>query len=75
MVDEKSTLPPPVPDVITASPPRVTGALISIKPLLEVMLLAMDNAAAFISRDETAVLVPIAPPRTTLPVPDVRVRA
>ena len=76
MVDEKSTLPVPVPDETTRFVPvRVTGELISIKPSLVVMLLARDNAVEFISRDETVVLAPIAPPRTTLPDPDVRVRA
>ena len=74
IVEEKSTLPAPVPDEITESAVRVTGASISIKPLAVVMFAAMFNAVAFISRAESAVVPPIAPPIVIVPDPLVRVR-
>ena len=74
MVDEKSTLPPPEPDEITAAPVRVTGALISIKPSAVVIFAAMFNAVAFTAKDESPVVPPTAPPRVIVPDPLVRVR-
>ena len=71
MVDEKSTLPPPVPDEITVAPVRVTGALISIKPLLVVMLLASVNELAVIERLESVLVPPKTPPSVRVPVPEV----
>ena len=71
MVDEKSTLPAPVPDEITTSAPRVTGALISIKPLLVVMLLESANELAVIERLESVLVPPKTPPSVRVPVPEV----
>ena len=74
IVEENSTLPAPVPDEITTSPPRVTGALISIKPSAVVMLLEIVNAVVSIVKASKAVLPPIAPPRVIVPAPLLRVR-
>ena len=75
IVEENSTLPVPVPESITTSAPSVTGELISIKPLLVLMLLEIVRAVELRTRDESSVVPPIIPPRTTLPEPDVKVKA
>ena len=74
IVEENSTLPAPVPESITTSAPRVTGALISIKPLLVVMLLEIVNELAVIERLESVVVPPKTPPSERLPVPEVTLR-
>ena len=75
MVDEKSTLPAPVPDEITTSAPvRVTAELISIKPAVVIFAAMFLVMQCLSQEDESPVVPPTAPPRVIVPDPLVRVR-